>query len=84
MRRRKSSRLLSPLLSAMLLAAGRARILDFGGNLGLVYFDVSNLADTCIDLFHCPGLFRANYTQLEMVAHQFHCLFKDLLLFLHR
>jgi putative methyltransferase (TIGR04325 family) len=56
MRRRKSSRLLSPLLSAMLLAAGRARILDFGGNLGLVYFDVSNLADTCIDWWHVIDL----------------------------
>ncbi len=54
--RRKSSRLLSPLLSAMLLAAGRARVLDFGGNLGLVYFDVSHLADNCIDWWHVVDL----------------------------
>jgi putative methyltransferase (TIGR04325 family) len=47
--RRKSSRVLSPLLSAILLAGGRARVLDFGGNLGLVYFDVSRLVGNFID-----------------------------------
>jgi putative methyltransferase (TIGR04325 family) len=47
--RRNSSRILSPLLSAILLVGGRARVLDFGGNLGLVYFDVARLADDCID-----------------------------------
>lgn len=54
--RRKSARLLSPLLSAMLLAAGRARVLDFGGNLGLVYFDVRHLADNCVDWWHVVDL----------------------------
>ncbi|MGB6489746.1 MAG: methyltransferase, TIGR04325 family [Steroidobacteraceae bacterium] len=34
-----SSRILSPLYSAILLAGGTARVLDFGGNLGQVYFD---------------------------------------------
>jgi putative methyltransferase (TIGR04325 family) len=47
--RSTSSRLLSPLLSAILLAGGRARVLDYGGNLGHVYFDVAHLADGCID-----------------------------------
>jgi len=47
--RRRSSRILSPLLSAILLVGGRARVLDFGGNLGLVYFDVSHLAGNYID-----------------------------------
>ena len=54
--RRKSARLLSPLLSAMLLAAGRVRVLDFGGNLGFVYFDVRHLADYCIDWWHVVDL----------------------------
>jgi putative methyltransferase (TIGR04325 family) len=49
---RRSSRLLSPLLSAILMAGGRARVLDFGGNLGLVYFDVSRLAVNNIDWWH--------------------------------
>jgi putative methyltransferase (TIGR04325 family) len=54
--RRKSSRVLSPLLSAILLAGGRGRVLDFGGNLGLVYFDVSRLADNCIDWWNVVDL----------------------------
>lgn len=56
LRRRKSSRLLSPLLSAILLVGGRARVLDFGGNLGLVYFDVGRLADNCIDWWNVVDL----------------------------
>jgi putative methyltransferase (TIGR04325 family) len=59
---RKSSRLLSPLLSAILLAGGRARVLDFGGNLGLVYFDVSRLAGNTIDWWNIVDL-------PEIVAH---------------
>jgi putative methyltransferase (TIGR04325 family) len=39
-----SSRILSPLLSAILLAGDGARVLDFGGNLGQVYFDVARFA----------------------------------------
>jgi len=39
-----SSRIISPLLAAILLAGGRARVLDFGGNLGQVYFDVCRRA----------------------------------------
>jgi putative methyltransferase (TIGR04325 family) len=54
--RRNSSRVLSPLLSAILLAGGRARVLDFGGNLGLVYFDVSRLADNCINWWNVVDL----------------------------
>jgi putative methyltransferase (TIGR04325 family) len=53
---RKSSRLLSPLLSAIHLAGGRARVLDFGGNLGLVYFDVSRLTSNCIDSWNVVDL----------------------------
>jgi putative methyltransferase (TIGR04325 family) len=54
--RRKSSRVLSPLLSAILLAGGQARVLDFGGNLGLVYFDVSRLAGNSIDWWNVVDL----------------------------
>jgi putative methyltransferase (TIGR04325 family) len=54
--RLNSSRILSPLLSAILLAGGRARVLDFGGNLGLVYFDVARLADDCIDWWNIVDL----------------------------
>jgi len=54
--RHKSSRLLSPFLSAVLLAGGRARVLDFGGNLGLVYFDVARLTDNCIDCWNVVDL----------------------------
>jgi putative methyltransferase (TIGR04325 family) len=45
----RSSRILSPLLSAILLAGGTARVLDFGGNLGQVYFDTSRFAERHID-----------------------------------
>ncbi|MGH8218263.1 MAG: methyltransferase, TIGR04325 family [Steroidobacteraceae bacterium] len=45
--KRSSSRLLSPLLAAMLLAGGRPRVLDFGGNLGHVYFDLVRLRGDC-------------------------------------
>ncbi len=38
-----SSRILSPLLAAILLAGDKARVLDFGGNLGQVYFDAHRL-----------------------------------------
>jgi len=44
-----SSRILSPLLAGMLLAGGRARVLDFGGNLGQVYFDACRQADAHIE-----------------------------------
>jgi putative methyltransferase (TIGR04325 family) len=54
--RRKSSRVLSPVLSAILLAGDRARVLDFGGNLGLVYFDVSHLADDFVDCWNVVDL----------------------------
>jgi putative methyltransferase (TIGR04325 family) len=47
--RRTSARLLSPLLSAIVLAGGRARVLDYGGNLGHVYFDAAHWVDECID-----------------------------------
>lgn len=54
--RRTSSRILSPLLAAILLAGGRARVLDFGGNLGPVYFDLARLADDCIDWWNVVDL----------------------------
>lgn len=44
-----SSRILSPLFSAILQAGGRARVLDFGGNLGEVYFDAIRLAGRHIE-----------------------------------
>lgn len=44
-----SSRILSPLLAAILLAGNRTRVLDFGGNLGQVYFDVSRFAEGRIE-----------------------------------
>ncbi len=53
---RRSSRLLSPLLSAILLAGGRAQVLDFGGNLGLVYFDISRLAGNSINWWNVVDL----------------------------
>jgi putative methyltransferase (TIGR04325 family) len=53
---RKSSRVLSPLLSAILLAGERARVLDFGGNLGFVYFDVCRLASKSIDSWNVVEL----------------------------
>jgi putative methyltransferase (TIGR04325 family) len=53
---RKTMRLLSPLLSAILLAGGRARVLDFGGNLGLQYFDILPLAGECIDWWNVVEL----------------------------
>jgi putative methyltransferase (TIGR04325 family) len=53
---KQSSRLLSPLLSAMLMAGGQARVLDFGGNLGLVYFDVCRLAASNVDWWHVVDL----------------------------
>jgi putative methyltransferase (TIGR04325 family) len=53
---RKSSRVLSPLLSAILLAGGKARVLDFGGNLGFVYFDVCRLAGNSIDFWNVVDL----------------------------
>jgi putative methyltransferase (TIGR04325 family) len=53
---RSSHRLLSPLLSAMLLAGGRGRIVDFGGNLGFVYFDVRKLCPNAIDWWHVVDL----------------------------
>jgi putative methyltransferase (TIGR04325 family) len=54
--RRKTMRALTPLLAAILLAGGRARILDFGGNLGFVYFEVSHLADDCIEWWNVVDL----------------------------
>ncbi len=60
--RRSSSRVLSPLLAAILLAGGRARVLDFGGNLGLVYFDVFRLVGSRIDWWNVVDL-------PEIVAH---------------
>jgi putative methyltransferase (TIGR04325 family) len=45
----RSSRILSPLFSAILLAGGTARVLDFGGNLGQVYFDTCRFAERHID-----------------------------------
>lgn len=44
-----SSRILGPLLSAILLVDGTARVLDFGGNLGQVYFDASHLVQDHIE-----------------------------------
>ena len=44
-----SSRILGPLLSGILLAGGTARVLDFGGNLGQVYFDASRLVGDHIE-----------------------------------
>ena len=44
-----SSRILSPLLAAILMAGGRARVLDFGGNLGQVYFDAARRVEAHIE-----------------------------------
>ncbi|MBW4052014.1 MAG: methyltransferase, TIGR04325 family [Proteobacteria bacterium] len=54
--RSTSSRLLSPLLSAILLAGGMARVLDFGGNLGEVYFDACRLAGRHIESWNVVDL----------------------------
>jgi putative methyltransferase (TIGR04325 family) len=53
---KRSSRLLSPLLTAILMAGGQARVLDFGGNLGFVYFDACRLAASNIDWWHVVDL----------------------------
>lgn len=51
-----SSRILSPLLAAILLAGGRARVLDFGGNLGQVYFDARRRVATHIEFWSVVDL----------------------------
>lgn len=70
--KRDSSRLLSPLLAAFALSGDRARVLDFGGNLGQVYFDVGRIAQhalewwSVVDLPEVVALGRARFEDQKL------------------
>lgn len=54
--RRRSARVLSPLLAGMNLSGAPTRILDFGGGLGLAYLEVARLPGVEIEAWHVVDL----------------------------
>ena len=54
--RRRSARVLSPLLAGLNLSGAPSRVLDFGGGLGLAYLEVSRLTGVEIEAWHVVDL----------------------------